>query len=113
MREYYESIIKIPNGAWIGIKDGYYDFYYKNDLILLQCSNYSYVSERLLAFKKDNTIHVFSLNIITKNNTCTIEKLATFTAFKSIAYVKIICERYMYLIDQNCQIKLTDRAHIN
>ena len=113
MTNYYKNIIRIPNGAWIGEANHRYDLGYKDKVILTDCVNYSYVSGRLIALKKDNKIYVFSTNITVIGSEETLEKIAEFTAFRDIAYLKVICEHYTYLIDRNCQIKFSNRAPIN
>lgn len=110
---YYDSVVQIPNGSWIGIKNLRYDFGYKNKVIVADCTNFSYISENVIALKKDNKILVFSTKVIEVGNTETIEKLLEFTAYSPVAYGKIICKRHTYLIDGNCQIKFSERTHIN
>ena len=112
-REYYDSIIEIPNGSWVGIKNGVYDFWYENGIILSECNNYSYISGKLIAFKQDRKIIVYSTKIRTIGKFKTVEKLLEFIAYSTVAYGKIICERNTYLIDSNCQIKYSQRSHIN
>ncbi len=113
MADYYKEIIRIPNGAWIARHNNFYDFWYKEKILLTNCINYTYISRKLIILKKDNVIHIFSTNIINKDNHDTVEKIAEFKCFKDIAYVKIICEQHVYLIDMNCQIKLSSKAPIN
>lgn len=112
-KTYYDSIIQIPNGSWIGMKNGLYDFWYNDSIILSECINYSYISGKLIAFKQDKKIIVYSTNIRTVGKFSTIEKLLEFTSYSKLAFGKIICERNTYLIDGNCQIKFTERTHIN
>lgn len=110
---YYDSVIHIPNGSWIGIRNLEYDFGYKDNIILFGCSNYSYLSGKIIALKKDDKVIVYSTNITYIGNLKTVEKLLEFTSYSHVAYGKIICERNTYLIDSNCQIKFSSRAHIN
>lgn len=112
-KHYYDSIIKILNGSFIGIKNGRYDFIYKDNIILTDCVNFSYISGKIVAFKKGDKIIVFSMNIVNQGDTQTVEKLLEFSSFSKVAYGKIICERNTYLIDENCQIKYSERNHIN
>lgn len=110
---YYDSVIQIPNGSWIGIRNGSYDFGYKDSIIVTDCINYAYISNKLVALKKDEKILVYSTNIRNIGKFQTVEKLLEFTAYSKVAYGKIICEKYTYLINGNCQIKFNERAHIN
>ena len=112
-KSYYDSIIEIPNGSWIGLKNGLYDFWYKNNIILSECNNYSYLSGKIITFKQDKKIIVYSTNIRTIGKFNTVEKLLEFTSYSKVAFGKIICERNTYLIDSNCQIKYSEKSHIN
>lgn len=112
-KQYYDSIINIPNGSWIGQKNSRYDFGYKDSIIVANCSNFSYISGKIICFKKDKRVLVYSMNVITSYGNETIEKLLEFTSLSKVAYGKIICERNTYLIDGNCQIKFSERSHIN
>lgn len=109
---YYDSVICIATDLWIGKKDYFYDFGYEGRVILSGCINFSYVSGKIIAFKKDSKIIVFSTKIKNNFNLPTPEKLLEFTAYSHVAYGKIICENYTYLIDGNCQIKFSERPHI-
>ena len=109
----YKNLIQIPNGIWIGDENSRFDLGLNNTIILEECSNYSYVLNRLIALKKDDKIYVFSTNIVTIGNCDTIAKLAEFKAFSDIVYLKVVCEQYIYLIDKNCQTKFSERPHIN
>ncbi len=113
MSDYYKEIIQIPNGAWIAKHNNLYDFWYKEKILLTNCINYSYISQRLIVLKKDNVIQIFSTKIINRDSQDTVEKIAEFKCFKDIACVRIVCEQYVYLIDMNCQIKFSSKAHIN
>ena len=112
-KHYYDSVINIPNGSFIGIKNGRYDFLYRNKVILADCDNFSYIAGKIVAFKKENKVIVFSMHIVNEGNNKTVEKLLEFSSFSKVAYGKIICERNSYLIDSNCQIKYSERSHIN
>ena len=112
-KSYYDSIINIPNGSAICRKNERYDYWYKDKVILADCINFSYLAGKIIAFKKENKIIVFSMHIVNIGNFETVEKLLEFSSFSSVAYGKIICERNSYLIDSNCQIKFTERTHIN
>ncbi len=111
--DYYSNVIKLKNGAWIGSKNLKYDFFYNDNLILAGCTNFSYISGKLVCLKKDSKIIVYSMNIVNLNGNDTPEKLLEFVAHSKLAYGKIICERYTYLIDGNCQIKFNERSHLN
>lgn len=109
---YYDSVIYIKDGMWIGKKGFFYDFGYEENVILNGCLNYSYVANKILAFKRDSKIHVYSTKMLNKQEIKYPEKLLEFTAHSHIAYGKIICESYSCLIDGNCQIKFSEKAHI-
>lgn len=113
LNRYYDNIIKLSNGAWIGCRNSKYDFGYKNHIIIERCSNFSYITEKIVCFKKENKIFVYSMKIVRKYGSETAEKLLEFIAHSNVAYGKIICERNTYLIDGNCQIKFSEKSHIN
>ena len=105
MLSYYESIIKLPNECWIG-KIGYrYDFWYKKSIILTDCIAFYYISEKIIVLKKDDVIHVFSTNIIVKDNYKTVEKLAEVSIYSNISYIKLNFKYYFYLVNSNGEIK--------
>lgn len=109
---YYDTITHIANGFWIGKKNLLYDFGYEHSVILSGLVNFSYLSQKIIALKKDSKIFVYSFKITNQNNIIGPEKLLEFTAYSPIAYGKIVCEYNTYLIDCNCQIKYSSRAHI-
>lgn len=110
---YYDDLITLSNGSWIGKKDSHYDFGYKDKVIIPSCSNFSYISGKLVVLKKGDKITVFSMHIVKENGVETVEKILEFSSFSKVAYGKIICEYYTYLIDGNCQIKFSEKNHIN
>lgn len=110
---YYDSIIYIGEKMWIGKKGYMYDFGYNETVALSGCMNYSYIANKVLAFKKDSKILVYSTKMLNKNGFKYPEKLLEFTAYSNVAYGKIICEYNTYLIDGNCQIKYSTRPHIS
>ena len=110
---YYDTRYKLCNGAIIASHNGIYDFLYEDRIILASCQNFSYLSGKIIVLKKDEKIIVYSTKIIEENGIKTVQKLLEFIAHSKIAYGKIICEKNMYLIDGNCQIKYSCRPHIN
>lgn len=95
---------KLKNGFWIYSKGILFDLGLNDDLIIADCSNFSYVADKLIITKKKNVITIFSTVTIEKNGKKEPKVLATFSNSCSNIFANVIIDNTCYIIDYNCQV---------
>lgn len=95
---------KLKNGFWINSKGTLFDLGLNNDLIISDCSNFSYVSNKLIVIKKKNVITIFSAEPIEKNGKKEANILASFSNNTANVFANVIIDNTCYTIDYNCQV---------
>lgn len=95
---------KLKNGFWIKSKGTLFDLGLDTELIMTDCNNFSYVSEKLIITKKKNIITIFSGKPIENGEKKEANILATFSNNTPNVFANIIIESTCYTIDYNCQV---------
>ncbi len=95
---------QLENGFWIYSKGTLFDLGLNDDLIVADCSNFSYVSGSLIITKKENVITIISSTPIDDGNTKKPNILAEFSNSNTNIFANVIIKNICYTIDYNCQI---------
>lgn len=80
----------------------------KDAVVLENCCNFSYITNKLLVTKSGNTVYIFSTNL--NEDQKILPLLAKFELNVPNAYAKIIIEEKMFIIDANCQVTFSDSS---
>lgn len=102
---------KLGNGFWINSKGVLFDLGLDEDLVMADCTNFSYISGKLIVTKKKNVITIFSAIPIKENNRNTSKILASFSNNSPNIFANVIINDYCYTIDYNCQVTTCPVRH--
>ena len=95
---------KLKNGFWIKSKGTTFNLGLDKNLIMVDCSNFSYVSDKIIVTKKKNVITIFSAIPIAKNEKKEANILASFSNTNTNVFANVIIDDTCYTIDYNCQV---------
>lgn len=98
---------KLKNGFWINVREGIFDLFLDDDLIINDCHNFSFIYDKLIVIKKGQTITIFSIKPEEKNGKKIPNKLTTFSNTSPNIFADIVIGEYCYTIDYNCQITIS------
>lgn len=105
------KMYKLKNGFWINSKGILFDFGIDDEIIVTDCNNFSYVSNKIISVKKNDTITVFSILPIEKNGKKLPNKLASISNTNPNIFIDIVIENNCYTIDCNCQVTVSQIRH--
>lgn len=100
----------LENGIYCKGKLSKFKLYYNNKAVTPFCNAIAYIPKKLIVVKSNKTVHVYRPEIVTFNNTPTLNKLAAFKVYDTCAYLKVKIDDKVYIIDSNVQIKLCECA---
>ena len=89
---------KLKNGFWIKSKGTLFDLGLDDELIMTDCTNFSYISEKLLVIKKKNVITIFSAIPIQKKEKKAANILASFSNNNTNIFANVIIDNICYTI---------------
>lgn len=101
------KVYKLKNGFWINAKGNLFDLCLNDEIVVANCVNFSYVANKFIAIKKNDTIKLFSLKPIKNSQKYIPEELSCFSNMKSNIFVNIVIDSTCYTIDHNCQVTVT------
>ncbi|MEG2348680.1 MAG: hypothetical protein RSB67_03430 [Clostridia bacterium] len=110
---FYKDFVKMSNGMWIGLHDEVFDFGIDETVILPNCSNYSYLYGKFIVVKSFTTLHVFSVEVETKNLNKLPKEIACFCSTEQNVFLRVDIDDTIFYIDHNCQIKFSIRPNTN
>lgn len=101
----------LGNGFWINSKGVLFDLGLDEDLVMADCTNFSYISGKLIVTKKKNVITIFSASPIEENNKRKVNILASFSNTSPNIFANVIIDDTCYTIDYNCQVTTRSVRH--
>lgn len=99
-----DLIYKLGNGFWIKQNETNYDLGLDDKIILTNCSNFSYVYEKIIVVKTQKLIIVFLGIPLTINGNKNVKILASFSDSNEKVFANVMLDNICYTIDYNCQI---------
>lgn len=91
----------LKNGFWINSKGTTFDLLLNDSMVMLDCTNFSYVSNALIITKKKNVITIFSA-FPTEDQKPNV--LASFSNKNPNIFANVILNGICYTVDYNCQV---------
>lgn len=102
---------KLGNGFWINSKGTLFDLGLNEDLVMNDCTNFSYISDKLIVTKKKNVITIFSAKPIEENGKAKVNILASFSNNNPNIFADVVINDSCYTIDYNCQVTTCPIKH--
>lgn len=102
---------KLGNGFWINSKGTLFDLGLNEDLVVTDCTNFSYISGKLIVTKKKNVITIFSAIPIKENGKAKVNILASFSNNNPNIFADVVINDSCYTIDYNCQVTTCPIKH--
>ena len=100
----HETIYTLKHGFWIRPKETVFDLGLDENVIMPDCSNFSYISGKLIVIKRKNVITIFSAIPIKEKGKKKQKILASFSNTNANIFTNIIIDDICYTIDFNCQV---------
>ena len=100
----FGSIYTLSHGFWIKPNETNFDLGLDEKIIKPSCSNFSYVSEKIIVVKTKRLITIFSGIPLIIDGKKKAKVLASFSDSNEEIFANVIIDNICYTIDYNCQI---------
>ena len=98
------TVYTLKHGFWIKTNETDFDLGLDGNVIMPSCSNFSYVSEKIIVVKTKKMITVFSGVPLIIEGKKKANILATFSDSNEKIFANVIINNICYTIDYNCQV---------